>query len=129
MKNSRLVLLIALVAGSLLAASPLAFAKRARAGAAAAAKKGAIRDHLEKIAEELNLTPDQREKLKPIVQDAAQKFKSLRKDTSLTRQQLHTKSAELRKELIARVKPILTPEQVEKWLTLHQKNGAKLRKK
>jgi len=82
-----------------------------------------------KVAQELDLTKDQKQQLKPILQEEAQKLKALRTDTSLSRQQKRQKLQQIRQDMVAKIKPILTPEQLVKWQELrgtkHANRGLK----
>lgn len=87
-----------------------------------------------RIAEELGLTAEQKEKLQAARKDAAEKGKALREDTSLTPEQRREKMKVIAEESRAKMKEILTPEQMAKMEEL-QKNrpargeGAGARKK
>ena len=78
------------------------------------------RDRMQQIAQELNLTADQKTQLKPIFKKEADKLKALRDDTSLTREQRQEKVKAIREELRKEVKPVLTAEQAEKWQKMRQ---------
>ena len=60
------------------------------------------------LAEELKLTDQQKQQLKPILQDEAQKLKNLRAKTGLTKRQKHAQLNQIRQDPLARAKPILT---------------------
>ena len=78
------------------------------------------RDRMQQIAQDLNLTEDQKTQLKPIFKKEADKLKALRDDTSLTREQRQEKVKAIREELRKEVKPVLTAEQWEKWQKMRQ---------
>ena len=71
-------------------------------------------DRLRRMSKELNLTDDQKEKLKPILQDEAQQMKSVQADNSLTAQQRRKKMREIHKTFEPQVQAVLTPEQRDK---------------
>jgi len=73
------------------------------------------RDRLQQIAQELNLTEEQKAQLKPIFKKEGEKLKAMREDTSLTREQRQEKVKAIREEFKKEVKPVLTAEQWEKW--------------
>src|SRR5689334_9690903 len=81
----------------------------------AAPGRAAVRDRLQQISEELKLTDDQKEKLKPIFRDEAARLRELRNDKDLSREDRTAKVKAIRDDAAAKVKPILTPEQLEKW--------------
>ncbi len=69
---------------------------------------------LQHMAQQLNLTDNQKAQIRPILQDEAQQIKALRSDTSLTHPQLRAKVQEIRQATRAKIEPLLTPEQVAK---------------
>lgn len=79
--------------------------------------------NMEKVFEQLKLTDDQKEKVKPIFKDQADKMKALRDDTSLTPQDRRPKMKEIRDATNAKLKPILTDEQFAQWEKLSQARG------
>ena len=70
---------------------------------------------LQGLAEQLNLSDEQKEKIKPILQEERKKVRELRDNKDLSRQDRVAKLKEIREDVRAKVKPILTPEQLEKW--------------
>jgi len=78
------------------------------------------RDRMQQIAQELNLTEDQKTQLKPILNKEVAKLKALRGDASLTREQRQEKVKAIREEIKREVKPVLTAEQWEKWEKIRQ---------
>jgi periplasmic protein CpxP/Spy len=81
----------------------------------AGARAGALRERMQETARELNLTPEQKEKLQTIVRDRMEKLRELRQDTSLSPQEKAEKFKIAREDIAADVKKVLTPEQFEKW--------------
>jgi Spy/CpxP family protein refolding chaperone len=78
---------------------------------------GGKNDGRQNIQKELNLTAEQQDKIFKINQDFRQKAYDNRKDT--------IKVAELRVEKLKAVYAVLTPEQKEKFNTLHQNRQGK----
>ena len=70
--------------------------------------------HLAKMANCLNLTEDQKAKIKPILEEAIKEKQSVRADKNLTRDQRRAKMKELRVKLHDQIKPLLTTEQNSK---------------
>lgn len=98
------------------AAKTSASAKQTKkAGAKAGVKQGQLK--------QLNLSADQKAKLKPILEEAAQKTKALRDDANLSPEAKRAKLAELREATNAKVKAILTPEQAAKWEQAKNQTG------
>jgi Spy/CpxP family protein refolding chaperone len=118
MKLSCLSLIAAAVMGTLAACITTASALDATSNARAARGHTQSKHRTQAVAAELNLTADQRQQLKPILQDQAQKLKALRGDTGLNRAQKRARLQAIRQDLLARIKPILTPEQFAQWLKL-----------
>ena len=124
MKLNKTLMIAALVAGSVFAAD---FAVRAQdstntppAGARPPGARG--RMNFDTIATQLALTDDQKPKVKPIIEEMMQKNADLRKDTSLEQADRRAKMKEIRDAATAKLKDILTPEQLDKWTKLGQGN-------
>lgn len=115
-------LLTALLLSSLVSLQP---AVRAAENTSADDRAERFRERLQKISQELNLTADQKEQLKPIIQTEVGKLKALHADTSLTRAQKIEKFKAIREETAPEVKAILTPEQLAKWQTIRAEYRAK----
>ncbi len=71
------------------------------------------------LAKLLDLTEDQKTKVKPIIEELTQKIGDLRKDTNITPEEKRPKMKELRDAATAKLKEVLTVEQFAKW----EKNG------
>ena len=116
MKPTKLTLLAVLL-GSLLGipASRAADADPKPADKPDAKAAPARGDRLKSVAEQLKLTDEQKEKLKPIFQEERKKVRELRDNKDLSRQDRVAKLKEIREDVTSKIKPILTPEQLEKW--------------
>jgi Spy/CpxP family protein refolding chaperone len=78
---------------------------------------------IEHLAQILNLTPDQKVKVKPIMDDQWQKMHQLfmdLRDGTVTRDQRMAKMKEIHDATAAQLKPILTDEQFQKWQSASQ---------
>jgi|YelNatPaOPRAMG01_1025707.scaffolds.fasta_scaffold01174_20 Spy/CpxP family protein refolding chaperone len=73
------------------------------------------RDRTEIIARALNLTDEQKEKVKPIIDDETKKIQELRQKKDITPQERMKKMREIREETYQKMKPILTEEQWKKF--------------
>ena len=71
-------------------------------------------DRTEQLAHLLKLTPDQKAKVKPLVDAETRQMKELRTQ-KLTRDERSRKFKALRDETYEKIKPSLTPEQVAHW--------------
>jgi len=69
----------------------------------------------------LNLTEEQKAKLRPILIEENQKMEALRNDSSMTQEQKIAKAAEIRQSAGPKIRAILTPEQLQKLSDLQQK--------
>src|SRR5438132_264746 len=74
---------------------------------------------MQKLEETLGLTEAQKKKLQPIFQDMQQKVGGLMADASLTQDQKKAKFTAMQKTYTAKMKKILTPDQVKKLEGLH----------
>ncbi len=86
--------------------------------AALAQEKASNREaehRLQKLTTELNLTSEQQEKLKPILERQSEAWTKLSEDKSLTQEQKHAKMKEIQEKYAPEINEVLTPEQREKW--------------
>ena len=74
-----------------------------------------VENRLQMISKELNLTDDQKTKLRPILQDEQQQMQAVHNDTSLTRDQKMAKMKDIRESHQPQINQILTPDQQKKW--------------
>jgi len=129
MSNSRWSILTILV---LLAAS-LTFAQPSQESQAPAPDQHAGMHHngetadqqLQMLSEKLNLTDDQKAKLKPILQDQMQQMKAVHEDSSLSDDQKRTKTKAIHESLHEQINTVLTPEQQAKFKQMRQEHMAK----
>jgi periplasmic protein CpxP/Spy len=129
MKPFRLIVIAAVILVGWLVCSTTANARGAKAVRAASGQRPQLKNRLETLAQELNLTNHQKQQLRPILQEEAPKLKALRANTSLSQAQKRQQLKAIRQDLLAKIKPILTPEQLAKWQQLrgerHAKHGHK----
>ena len=69
----------------------------------------------ERMAEQLNLTADQKTKVKSIEDTRRQKMLDLRNDTSLSPEDRQAKRKAVAEDMSQQMKAVLTPEQFDKW--------------
>lgn len=116
---------VALVVGSLLAGTALqaqdAPQDKPHGGPGGPGMRG--RPNADQIAKELSLTDEQKTKLKAAIEDQQAKMKALREDTSLSAEDKKAKAKELREGMQAKMKEILTPEQLTKWHEMQKNRG------
>lgn len=71
--------------------------------------------HLQMLSEKLNLTVEQRTKIKPILQDQAQQMKAIHDDASLSQEQKMAKKKAIHESVHDQINGVLTPEQQVKF--------------
>ncbi len=76
--------------------------------------------HLQSMAKQLNLTDDQKAKLKPILTSQMEEIQGVKNDTSLTPQQRRSKMMEIGEKYRPQINGVLTPEQQAKWKAMRQ---------
>jgi len=72
-------------------------------------------EHAKRMQESLSLTDEQTSKIKSIDKEFGDKFRVLRSDSTLAREDLHEKAKQLRDEYRSKTKLVLTEEQYKKW--------------
>ena len=97
------VILLAVMAGA-----PMVSAQEPASKEEAVAK-------LQKMATELQLTDDQKAQIKPILMEEAPKIKALKEAPSMPQMQKMMQMKKLADGVDAKMKPILTPEQYQKF--------------
>ncbi len=113
--------LVALAPGTLRAQEAPPEAGGQRAGRRARSPEERTDRMLQRMTENLNLSDEQREKIRPILLDQAQQIRALRKDTSLSPEDRRAKARALHQETRQKIDQILTPEQKEKQRENRQK--------
>ena len=71
--------------------------------------------HLQMLSEKLNLTDDQKAKLRPILQDQMLQMKAVREDSSLSEEQKRAKMKSIHESSHDQINAVLTPEQQAKF--------------
>jgi Spy/CpxP family protein refolding chaperone len=71
----------------------------------------------------LNLTPDQRAKIEPIMKSTREQAQAVRNDTSLTPEQKQAKMREIHQGAMTQVNSLLTPEQQQQMQNWRQHRG------
>jgi hypothetical protein len=69
---------------------------------------------LNRLTTGLLLTPEQKELIRPILNDEYVMLKEIRHDENLSPKQIQIKVEAMRKETVAKIQAVLTPEQIEK---------------
>jgi len=95
-----------------------------QSGASAQSGPGQAQAHAQSQGEEdnpLNLTDEQKAKLRPIVADETQQLDAVRNDSSLSTEQKIQKANQIRENASPKIKAVLTPEQLQKLADMQQK--------
>ena len=73
---------------------------------------------LEWLSKELNLTDEQKAKVKPILEDEGKQMQAAKQDTSLSQEQKHDKMMQIHETTNSQINDILTPDQQKKFAEL-----------
>jgi len=84
---------------------------------------------LEKISAALQLTPQQKQQLRPILMEEAPKVKAVKENTSLGPLQKGMQLRQIGEATDAKVMPILNPEQQQKWQAMRQQEREQMMQK
>ena len=90
--------------------------------AASQTQKSERGDRGEKLAQELNLTPEQKADLKSIRENERQQAKAIKNDSSLTADQKKAKFKDLRKSSHEQMMAKLTPDQQKKFKEMRKEH-------
>jgi Spy/CpxP family protein refolding chaperone len=109
MKNHTHLVISAISIAMFALLAPSSFAQKADAMSKAQA-----------IAQQLNLTPQQKEKILPILADEVPKVRAIKNDNSLTNVQKMERIRAIHQETDPQMKAILSPEQYQELRTIRQ---------
>lgn len=84
------------------------------------AQKGAAMAKAQAVAQQLNLTPQQKEKILPILAAEVPKVNALKNDNSLSRMQKAQQLRAIHQQTDPQMKAILSPEQYQKLRAIRQ---------
>ena len=70
---------------------------------------------LERLSKALNLTDDQKQQIRPILQDRQEKMQGIRSDTSLSREERMSKMRSTFEETNSKIRAVLDDEQKQKF--------------
>lgn len=82
--------------------------------------KAKVQAGLQHLATELNLTDDQKAKIKPVLQNEFAQLKAVDADSSLSADQKQAKVTEIRGSAKSQIQSILTPEQQQKFAAMKE---------
>ncbi len=126
----KISLVAALVLGGLLACCTLAKAQDTNNPSSTTPKKGkrgmmTVEQRLERMSTELNLTDDQKPKVKAVLEDTGKQMQGL---ADLSQEDRRAKMKTIREDEGKKLKDILTPDQWDKFQTMMQDMGKKKKK-
>jgi hypothetical protein len=137
MKMKRIIAFGSIALGTWLALTPASLAddkkdeakkeEKAEKQQKAGDRAGGARDRLKQLAAELNLSEEQKEKLKAVFKEEGEKLRAIRRDSNLGPQEKRAKVRELREQIAGKVKPVLTQEQFERWQKMRQQGQRRRR--
>jgi periplasmic protein CpxP/Spy len=84
-----------------------------------------VDQHLQMLSEKLNLTDDQKAKLKSILQDQMQQMKAVHEDSSLSKDQKRDKMKSIHQSFGDQINAVLTPEHQAKFKEMRQEQMEK----
>lgn len=86
------------------------------------ARQGQHGNRLDWLSEELNLTDEQKAKVKPILEAQGKQMHAIRDDSSLSQDQKHEKMMQLHETTHSQINGILTPDQQKKFAQLKEQH-------
>lgn len=128
---SRKIQVLALVCAVFVAIGCLpAFAQGAGDQAATVdpATKAKVQEGLQKLATQLQLTDEQKAKIKPLLQEQVTQLKTVHDDTSLSADQRQAKMKEIHQNYHSQVMAVLTPEQQKKFAAMKEQKKQEMQK-
>jgi protein CpxP len=80
-------------------------------------------EHLQMLSQRLNLTDDQKAKIKPIIEQHLQQRQAIMKDESLTPEQKHSKMQASMDAAHSKIEPLLNDEQKKQLAEMMKEHG------
>ena len=84
---------------------------------------------LEKMAQQLQLTPQQKKQMAPIMIEEAKKMKAIKSNTSLGPLEKMMQMKQVGTDMDAKVQPILSPEQYQKFQQIREQERQQMMEK
>jgi Spy/CpxP family protein refolding chaperone len=79
-----------------------------------------VNNRLENLSKQLNLTDQQKEKIRPLLKNEVERIKKVRSNASLTQGEARRRIATIRRNTNQHIAEFLTPEQKRQWQELRQ---------
>ncbi len=81
---------------------------------------------LQHMTTQLNLTEDQQQKIKPILETESKAMESVRQNSSLSQQERWSQMREIRQKSIGQITPILNSDQQKKFEEMSNHHGGRM---
>jgi len=87
--------------------------------------EAAVEKRLQKLTQQLNLTDEQRAKIRPLLKHGLERVRQVRSNTSLSQGEAQRRIKLIHQDINQRIRQFLTPEQKEQWKEARrqQRNG------
>lgn len=112
-KTPRIAVIVFALLAALALCTPVIAAQNNMGGMSPQGNNAEAMQRLEKMSAALQLTPEQKRQVAPIIMDEAPKLKALKSDTSLPPMQKAMKLRQISEATDAKMKPILNPQQYQ----------------
>ena len=128
-RNFLKVLVMWLSLATLAMCVPMLSAQDAMSGPGGAAGKEAAMQKLQKMSAALQLTPEQKKQVMPILMDEAPKLQALKGNTSLRPMQKAMQMRQIADDTDTKLKPILSPQQYQTWEQMREQERQQMMQK
>lgn len=98
-------------------------AQESTSAAADATTRAKVQEKLQRLSSELNLTEDQKAKIKPILQNEVGQLKEVHNDSALSTDQKQSKMQDIHSSAKTQINEILTPDQQKKLAAMKAEKG------
>jgi periplasmic protein CpxP/Spy len=78
---------------------------------------------LQHMTKQLNLSEDQQQKIKPILEQESQQMQALHQDSTISQQDRRSKMMQIRQDTMSQIKPILNSDQQKKLEDMQSRQG------
>jgi len=82
-----------------------------------------VDQRLQRMTQALNLSDDQQQKIKPILENESTQMQGLRADTSLSQEDRMAKMKEIRENTASKINPILNSDQQKQYAEMNSRMG------
>ena len=93
------------------------------AGPGAHGQPMSVDQRLQMMTKQLNLTADQQQKIKPLLESQSQQMQALHQDTSLSQEDRMSKMQQIRQSTNEQIKSSLNPDQQQKFEEMMSRHG------